>query len=184
MNHATLLRAPFLAVSLALASVLPAAAVEPAPEVPHRVEVLATGLDRPWALAILPGSGDILLTERGGAFRLWQAETGRVIPLTGAPQVNDAGQGGLLDVALAPDFARTGHVYAAWTAPRGQASTTALGRFRLDLAAGALVEPEELFAVTPALPGRGHFGARIAFADDHLFLGHSPSGIPPNVQTA
>ena len=171
MTHVPLPRAPLLAASLALALALPAAAVEPAPDAPHRVEVLATGLDRPWALAILPGSGDILLTERGGDVRLWQAETGRLIPLDGAPRVRDGGQGGLLDVALAPDFAESGHVYAAWTAARGDLSTTALGRFRLDLGAAALVDPEALFEVTPALPGQGHYGARIAFADGHLFLG-------------
>jgi quinoprotein glucose dehydrogenase len=171
MTHALTLRAPLVAASLALALAQPAAAIEPAPEVAHRVEVLATGLDRPWAIALLPGSGDILISQRGGAFALWQAESGRVIRLSGAPEVRDAGQGGLLDVALAPEFAETRHVYAAWTAPRGELSTTALGRFRLDLAAGALTEPALLFEAAPAMAGRGHFGARIAFADGHLFLG-------------
>lgn len=164
--------APLSALALALGlGAAPALAVEPAARLPYRVEVLAEGLDRPWAIALLPGTGDILLTERGGRFRLWQAATGRIRDLTGAPPVVDAGQGGLLDVALAPDFASTGHVWAAWTAPVGSLSTTALGRFRLDLEAGALIGPDREFRVEPALAAPGHFGARIAFADGHLFLG-------------
>lgn len=163
------LAAPALAL-LALTS-LPAAAVEPAADLPHRVEILHEGLDRPWSLAFLPGSGDILLTERGGRFRLWQGATGTMADLSGAPQVVDAGQGGLLDATPAPDFAATGHIYATWAAPDGAGSTTALGRLRLDRAAGALVEGEELFRVQPAMGGNGHFGSRIVFHDGHVFVG-------------
>jgi aldose sugar dehydrogenase len=169
MTHAT--RVTPLAVAAFLLAAPPVAALEPAAPLPYRIEVLAEGLDRPWALALLPGGADILLTERGGRFRLWQGATGRLIDLPGAPEVRDAGQGGLLDVALAPDFAVTGLIWATWSAPAGDASTTALGRFRLDLGALTLTGPDRLFLVEPAIQSNAHFGSRIAFAGDHLFVG-------------
>jgi glucose/arabinose dehydrogenase len=69
--------------------------------------------DEPWAMAFLPGAASALVTERAGALKLWQA-SGPVLDVAGVPLVDYGGQGGLGDVALAPDFATTGTIYPSW----------------------------------------------------------------------
>lgn len=147
---------------------LPAAALEP---LPYRVEVLAQGLDRPWSVELLPDTGDALIAQRGGTFALWRVADGQRIDLAGGVAVDDQGQGGLLDIALAPDFATTGAVYAVWSAPARGGATAVLGRFTLDAQAGRMRGPEVLFTAAPAMNSPAHFGARIVVADGHLFLG-------------
>ncbi|MBL0929563.1 MAG: PQQ-dependent sugar dehydrogenase, partial [Alphaproteobacteria bacterium] len=81
----------------------------------YRVETLARGLENPWAVAFLP-NGDALITERPGRLRLYTNGALRAEPIAGLPQVYASGQGGLLDVALAPDFATTGEIYLTMAA--------------------------------------------------------------------
>ena len=69
--------------------------------------------DEPWAIAFLPGGDRALVTQRGGALKLWQGG-GPVRDVAGVPRVDAGGQGGLGDVVLAPDFARTGDVYLSY----------------------------------------------------------------------
>lgn len=86
----------------------------PAPEVVSRISVttLVKGLDRPWSFGFLPDGG-IIVTEIGGRMRLVD-RSGKVTgSVTGVPPVVSSGQGGLLDVALAPDFAAAGMIYLA-----------------------------------------------------------------------
>lgn len=153
---------------LPLAAVLAAALAAAAQAQPaHRVEVLHEGLDRPWALEFLP-QGGIAITGRGGDLWLWQE--GALRPVSGLPQVTDEGQGGLLDLALDPDFAANGRVWLAWAGRGEGGASTHLGRARLDLEAGALQGLETVFAARPFINSPAHFGARIVFADGHLFL--------------
>src|SRR5690606_1471761 len=93
------------------ALLLPAAAVA-AQKV--RVEVLQNKLDHPWALAFLPDRQGILITLRGGELRLWRQGEGLSPAISGVPQVWASGQGGLLDVALAPDFAHSRRVWLSY----------------------------------------------------------------------
>lgn len=158
-----------LAAALTLTAAAPALAM--APDLPHRVEVLAEGLDRAWSLELLPGSGDVLIAQRGGQVRLWHAADGRLQDVPGAPEVVDDNQGGLLDLALAPDFATTGMVYATWTGAVRGGTTTHVGRFRLDRDAGRATDWEVLHRVAPGNISPAHFGARMVFAQGHLFVG-------------
>ncbi|MCC5971751.1 MAG: PQQ-dependent sugar dehydrogenase [Pararhodobacter sp.] len=138
----------------------------------YTVEVLAEGLDRPWALAFLPDTGDIIMTSKPGALMIWQSENGEVLSIDGAPDVDSRGQGGLLDIVPAPDFSDTGMLYMTWSAANDNGETaTHLGRARLDREAGALSDLEVLHSVTPFMDAQGHYGSRIAFADDHVFFG-------------
>lgn len=140
-------------------------------ETAYRVETLAEGLDRPWALAFLPGSADIILTGRSGNVMIWDAETGSVLPIEGAPEVDARGQGGLLDIAPAPDFSRSGILYLTWSAANDAGETaTHLGRARLDREQGRLSDLETLHVVAPFMDAQGHYGSRIAFADGHVFF--------------
>lgn len=125
--------------------------------------------EAPWAVAPLPGGG-FLVTEKAGRLVLVGAEGDRR-RVAGVPAVRAAGQTGLHDVALAPDFAQSGLVYLTWVAgPDGGALH--LGRARLDRAASPprLEGFETLWRADPS-GGRGHPGAIIAFGPDgHLFL--------------
>ncbi len=141
----------------------------------YTVETLAEGLDRPWGMAFLPDAGDLILTKRGGAVVLWDAERG-ITPLSGAPEVVAEGQGGLLDIAVAPDHAETGHVYMTWVGAVPGGTTTHVGRARLNRDAGALVDLEVLHAVSPGMRGGAHFGARIVFDDGYLYAGFGDRG--------
>lgn len=80
---------------------------------PVSVEVFAGGLEHPWGAALLP-DGDMLVTERPGRLRLVSAEGAVGEPIEGVPDVFAQGQGGLLDVALDPDFATNRTVYLSF----------------------------------------------------------------------
>ena len=133
---------------------------------------VAVGLDHPWGIAFLP-DGRALVTERAGRLRLIGNDS--ISTVTGTPPVADEGQGGLLDVALGPDFAESGLVYLTYAkpGPDGMAAT-AVGRGRLD--DGALTEFEEIWAQAPFQSGGRHFGSRIAFRDGMLFVSTGDRG--------
>lgn len=137
----------------------------------YSVEPLADGLNQPWALAFLPGGADIILTGRTGDIMIWEAGTGDLVTIDGAPEVDARGQGGLLDIAPAPDFHESGMLYLTWSAANDAGETaTHLGRARLDRDAGRLEDLETLHVVAPFMDSDGHYGSRIAFADGHVFF--------------
>ncbi|SPW40030.1 aldose sugar dehydrogenase [Escherichia coli] len=79
------------------------------------VEVLQDKLDHPWSLAFLPDNHGMLITLSGGELRHWQAGKGLSAPLSGVPDVWAHGQGGLLDVVLAPDFAQSRRIWLSYS---------------------------------------------------------------------
>lgn len=143
----------------------------------YQVQSLARDLSNAWAIDFIPGTSDILITQRAGQVLIWDAASGRSTSLSGGPDVTTQGQGGLLDIAVAPDFASSGHVYMTWAGRVGaQGSTTHLGRARLDRDGARLTDLEVLHVVAPALDSGAHFGSRIVFADDHVFVGLGDRG--------
>ena len=135
-----------------------------------RVVNWAMGLQRPWGGAFLP-DGTLLVTERPGRLRLVTPDGVAGPPLAGAPPVEAIGQGGLLDVALAPEFAASRRIWlsSATAIPGGVVTRL----WRAELAAGGLQNLTAVLDATPAQArGRNHYGGRIAFAPDgrHLFL--------------
>jgi aldose sugar dehydrogenase len=135
---------------------------------PFKVETIAQGLVHPWGLGFLP-DGRLIVTERPGRVRL-VATTGALSgPVRGVPKVYANGQGGLLDVALSPDFATTGLIYLSYAEPReGTKNGTSLARAKL-VAEGEearLDELEVIFRQDPAYASSVHFGARIVFTPD------------------
>jgi len=128
------------------------------------------GLEHPWALAFLPDGQGSLITERPGRLR-WLDGQGRLSPaLGGVPPVFARGQGGLLDVALSPDFASDRLVYLSYAeADRdGERAGTAVGRGRLKQDLSALEGFEVIFRQQPKLSTGIHFGSRLAFDRDGL----------------
>jgi glucose/arabinose dehydrogenase len=129
------------------------------------VTTLADGLVHPWGLAFLP-RGDMLVTERPGRLRIVGPD-GRISePIAGVPEVYDVGQGGLLDVRLAPDFAESKVIFLSYAEPGEGGGGTAVARARLDRDAMALRDLEVIFRQAPKSRGGRHFGSRIVFKDD------------------
>lgn len=130
---------------------------------PLLVRTVAGGLDHPWGLAVLP-DGRMLVTERAGRLRLVARDGTVSPPLKGVPEVFAQGQGGLLDVALDPDFATSRLVYFTFAEPgRGGASTAAArGRLGDD----GLSDVQVIFRQEPKVSGGNHFGSRLAFGRD------------------
>jgi glucose/arabinose dehydrogenase len=142
-------------------------------------QVWASGLDRPWGIAWLP-DGRALVTERGGALKLLGTDGRTVGTVSGVPAVAAVGQGGLLDVALHPDFARNGLVYLAHSVGTREANATALSRGRLQ--GNALVEVQELWRNPQAKTGGAHFGSRLLWLPDGTLLMSVGDGGNPNIQ--
>jgi glucose/arabinose dehydrogenase len=131
------------------------------------IEAVATGLVHPWSLAFLP-DGDMLVTERGGRLRLID-ETGLVPePVSGAPEPYVAGQGGMLDVVLHPDFATNGWIYLTYATGNRQANRLAIARGRY--ADGALSDVETIFEANISKATDAHYAGRMMFLPDGTFI--------------
>ncbi|GAB6197269.1 PQQ-dependent sugar dehydrogenase [Lysobacter xanthus] len=147
----------------------PSTVAEPASPGSPTVARVVGGLEHPWAVAPLP-EGGFLVTERPGRLRHVGADGRLSGPIAGVPAVWAEGQGGLLDVALAPDFATSRRVYLTFAegGPDGTAGTAA-GFGRLD--GERLVDFRTIYRQVPKLDGPNHFGSRIAFdRDGHVFI--------------
>lgn len=132
------------------------------------VQTVATGLVHPWAIEFMP-DGRMLVTERPGRLRIVSADGSLSAPLSGVPTVHAQGQGGLLDVALDPDFANTRLVYLSYSEPGEGGVGTAAARGRLTDA--GLVDVQVIYRQRPKLEGNGHFGSRLVFTrDGKLFI--------------
>lgn len=129
----------------------------------------------PWALAVEPGAGRIVITERGGTAKIYQPATGALGTITGLPAVAHGGQGGLGDFVFAPDYPASRMVYLSWAEP-GEDNTrgAAVGRARLDCGSGgadcALSGLTVIWRQSPKVTGRGHYSHRIAFSPDGQYL--------------
>lgn len=132
-----------------------------------RVVRLAEGLDFPWALAFLPDGG-LLVSQRPGRMQILSPD-GSKREVSGLPEVRSSGQGGLLDLALHPDFPRNRLVYWTYAAPGPGGASTALARGRLD--GVTLRDVRVLWTMQKRSGASVHFGSRIRFgADGKLYL--------------
>ncbi len=135
-----------------------------------RLVTVTRGLEFPWGLAFLP-DGRMLVTEREGAIRII-AQNGKAgAPLRGAPKVWASGQGGMLDIALDPDFLQNSLIYVSFAEPGSGGAGTAVARGRLDIAQNRLHDTTVIFRQQPKSRGGRHFGSRLVFArDGRLFI--------------
>lgn len=133
-----------------------------------KVETVAKGLDHPWGAAFLP-DGRLLVTERAGSLRILAKDGTLSEPLAGVPKVQVTGQGGLLDVALDPDFAQNKLVYLSYSEPGKDGSATAVARGKLT--DQGLADVKVIFRQVPDVKNGLHFGSRLAFSKDgKLFI--------------
>lgn len=141
------------------------ALASPAP----RIEVLAEGLEHPWALTEL-ADGRLLITERPGRLRVFESGQLLADAVEGLPPVLALGQGGLLEVLADQNHADNGWLYLSWAHGSRRDNATRLGRARLD--GMRLVDLEVLFTATPGKRGGAHYGGRLAqLPDGSLVLG-------------
>ena len=147
----------------------------PSKKAPLTVETLATGLKQPWSVEALPDGG-YLVSEKEGTLRL--VRNGTVSePISGVPEVATDGQGGLLDIALAPDFARSRTLYLTYSAPGDGGAGTALAKARLSDDGTKLEDATRIFLMSRLTSYGQHFGSRIAIAGDgSLFFGIGDRG--------
>jgi glucose/arabinose dehydrogenase len=133
-----------------------------------RVATVAEGLEFPWGMAFLPG-GEILVTERPGRLRVIRGGKLDPTPVAGVPAVWASGQGGLLDVAIHPDFANNRLVYLSYSKPGPEGATTAVIRGTFD--GERLTGVQEIFEADAWNKNRVHFGSRLLFdGNGHLFI--------------
>ena len=146
-----------------------------------QVVELTRGLDHPWALAFLP-DGDMLVTERSGALRLIRRD-GRLErqPITGLPRIVASGQGGLLDVALHPQYGDNGWLYLSYVAPVEGGMATRVARARLD--GFRLKDLQEIFSMNRGSTAARHFGSRLLFdRAGYLYVSVGDRGDRPRAQ--
>jgi len=140
-------------------------------------EVLVSGLEHPWAIAWLP-DGSALVTERPGRLRLIRDGRLDPTPIAGLPPILAEGQGGLLDVALHPDFEANRFVYLTLATGTKDANRTALARGRLE--GQMLVGTEIIFQSADAKSGGQHYGSRLLWLPDKsLLMSIGDGGNPP-----
>lgn len=145
-----------------------------------RVAPIYEGLVHPWGLAILPDGG-YLVTERIGRLSHISAE-GEATLIDGLPEIAVVGQGGLLDVAAAEDFATSRRIFLTYAAPAGRDQVTKAATAILAADNASLSDVEEIFVQTPALRSGNHFGSRIVLDGDYAYVTIGDRGSPDRAQ--
>ncbi|MFJ3367178.1 PQQ-dependent sugar dehydrogenase [Pseudomonas sp. NPDC086251] len=149
------------------------------------VTTIAKGLEHPWALAFLPDRKGMLVTERPGNLRVVSADGKLSAPIEGVPKVWAKGQGGLLDVALSPDFKQDRTVYLSYAegGGKGDKAGTAVGRGQLSEDLTTLKDFKVIFRQEPKLSVGNHFGSRLVFdRDGYLFITLGENNDRPTAQ--
>lgn len=145
------------------------------------VTEVARGLEHPWAMTFLP-DGSLLVTERAGRLRKVGTDGSISAPLAGVPTVFAEGQGGLLDVALSPNFANNQRVYLSYAEP-GESGSAGTAVAYGTLGAAGLENLKVIYQQQPKLVGPNHFGSRLAFdGQGHLFISQGERNDRPTSQ--
>lgn len=137
---------------------------------PYDVIVIAENLGRPWGIINLP-DGRFLVTEKSGFFYIISQDGKTHNKITGLPAVDSKGQGGLLDVALDPNFATNRMIYWSFSESFTGGNHTAVAKGKLSADEKSIENPTVIFRATPTYDGRLHYGSRLAFdKDGYLFV--------------
>lgn len=128
----------------------------------YDIELVSSATLLPWGMAFLPDNS-MLVTEKSG--RLLRLEGDGVIEIGGVPETWAVGQGGLLDVALHPDYENNGWLYLAWASPSDDGAAGNLAIMRARIESDQLVDSETLYEAEPKTSEGRHFGGRMVFDD-------------------
>ncbi|MFY2826632.1 PQQ-dependent sugar dehydrogenase [Ruegeria sp. MALMAid1280] len=147
---------------------------------PVQVSPMIEGLDTPWAIGVLPGGG-FLVTEREG--ELLYVTDGQAKRVKGVPKVSAKGQGGLLDVTIARDFAQTREIFLTYSKRQFRKAGNAVAVARLSENGDRLTKVRLIFEAVPGGSTGKHFGSRVVEADDGtLFITIGDRGDRPAAQ--
>lgn len=145
-----------------------------------KVEKIAEGFGVPWAIAVL-SSNELLITEREGSVKLFNIDKSTTVTLKNTPDVLVDGQGGMLDVALAPNFKTNGWIYFTYVKAVNGEGVTVLARAKLENQ--QFNDWQELLVSRSATGQDYHFGSRITFdGNNHVYFGIGDRGHRPNSQ--
>ncbi|MBK8951713.1 MAG: PQQ-dependent sugar dehydrogenase [Chitinophagaceae bacterium] len=137
---------------------------------PIAIDLLAKDLGRPWAAVTLP-DGRLLITEKSGYMVIRDNNGNLIKKITGFPDVDDDGQGGLLDVAADPSYNVNKIIYWSFSEPHEDGNLTAVAKGLLNEVAGVIENPRVIFRATPVFNSSLHFGSRLVFdKDGNLFV--------------
>ena len=146
----------------------------------YKVELVASGFTIPWGMAFLSPQ-QFIFTERGGAIGLFDLNIKQKSLLSGTPEVFASGQGGMLDVAIPPNYHAGGWIYFTYSKPSIDGAVTTLARAKLNH--HQLVNWQDLLVTQSKSETQRHFGSRIAFDDaGHVFFGIGDRGYRSNGQ--
>lgn len=137
---------------------------------PYNVEVLNKDLGRPWGIINLP-EGKFLITEKTGFMNVVSTDGKQISKIEGFPKVDSKGQGGMLDVALDPDFKTNNIIYFCYSEPYEGGNHTAVAKGKLSSDLKNISDVKVIFRATPTYDGDKHYGSRLVFdKDGNLFV--------------
>ncbi|WBV55088.1 PQQ-dependent sugar dehydrogenase [Chryseobacterium daecheongense] len=137
---------------------------------PYNVEVLNKDLGRPWGIINLP-DGRFLITEKSGFMNVVSKDGKQISKISGFPKVDAKGQGGMLDVALDPDFKNNSIIYFSFSEPFGKGNLTSVAKGKLSGDLKMISDVKVIFRAEPSYDGDKHYGSRLAFdKDGNLFV--------------
>lgn len=141
-----------------------------ATETEYQVTQFANGLSRPWGMTNLP-DGRILVTEKGGSMRIVSTSGSVGESITGIPPVNSSGQGGLLDVAIDPDFSTNRMVYWSFSQDGSNGTATAVAKGKLAEDDASIENAEVIYTAIPEFNSALHYGSRLEWdGEGNLFV--------------
>ncbi len=136
----------------------------------YHVEVINSDLQKPWGIINLP-DGRFLITSKTGYLNIVSSDGKTMSKVEGLPKVDAKGQGGLLDVALDPDFQNNKMIYWTFSEPVPGGNHTAVAKGKLSADEKRIENPSVIFRATPTYEGDKHYGSRLEFdKDGHLFV--------------
>jgi aldose sugar dehydrogenase len=137
---------------------------------PYQIQVLNNTLDRPWGIAQLP-DGRFLITEKKGVMRIASSTGTLNDAITGIPEVNSSGQGGLLGLCIDPAFEQNRMVYWVFSESLPDGNLTAVAKGKLSADEKKIENATVIYRATPAYNGNMHYGGRILYSKDgHLYV--------------
>ena len=137
---------------------------------PYKVDVLNSSLGKPWGIINLT-DGKFLITEKSGFMNVVSADGKMVSKVEGFPKVDNKGQGGMLDVALDPDFKSNNMIFFVFSEPFGDGNLTSVAKGKLSADLKSISDVKVIFQATPSYDGDKHYGSRLVFdKDGNLFV--------------
>lgn len=137
---------------------------------PLDISVINKELERPWGIAVMP-DGRFLISQKAGTMVILGADGKLLKRITGLPKVDDAGQGGLLDVTLSPDFKKTRQIFWAYSEPQSKGAVLVIAKGKLSADENMVSDQIIIYRANPVYNGKLQYGSRIVFdKNGNLFV--------------